>query len=474
MLVGTINKYRYELIEKAFSKLDPYHTGEASIQDIFAIYDGSRHPDVAHGKITPEDANADFRETFEMHHNTIHDYNSSAPVTREEFVEYFSYMSSMCESDQNFDQMLTGPFNLDNKNCYESMPYAGTPQAITNINAHEKWKHDHHRKMFYGNEHDIISPGNQHGYFATTSQTKYQEPVNYGGQPAGQSTWPAGANPTWQGGLMDEGQRVAHLQEQYYNQEQQYLQNQSNEFQQNQQNLYEYQPETKPQFHPQPEETHQVPASPTTQANAQEVVQKVRNKLKERGARGFVGFRRVFSIADDNRSLTLDRNEFSKVFRDYRLDVTPEEMNVLFNTFDTNNDGSVNFDEFLRHVVGELNPFREQFVRQAFQKLDRDGSGVINKYDVTGVFDPSQHPDVREGKKTPEEVLSDFLDTFEIHYSATHPGSNDDRVTYEEFKEYYNNISANIDNDEYFQLMITNAWKLDQVQAPRQAWAGQA
>ena len=210
-----------------------------------------------------------------------------------------------------------------------------------------------------------------------------------------------------------------------------------------------------------------VPASPTTQASADEVVQKVRNKLKERGARGFIGFRRVFSIADDNRSLTLDRDEFFKVFRDYRLDVTPEELSMLFNTFDSNGDGNVNFDEFLRHVVGEMNPFRTNLVAQAFHKLDRDGSGFINKYDITGVYDPSNHPDVREGKKSPEEVLSDFLDTFEIHYSAMHPGSNDDRVTFDEFKEYYNNISVNIDNDEYFQLMINNAWKLGGGPAPR-------
>ncbi len=30
----------------------------------------------------------------------------------------------------------------------------------------------------------------------------------------------------------------------------------------------------------------------------------------------------------------------------------------------------------------------------------------------------------------------------------------------EEFIEYYNNVSANIDNDEYFTLMMNNAWKL--------------
>lgn len=35
-------------------------------------------------------------------------------------------------------------------------------------------------------------------------------------------------------------------------------------------------------------------------------------------------------------------------------------------------------------------------------------------------------------------------------------------VTKEEFDEYYNNISASIDDDAYFQTMMTNAWKLDE------------
>ena len=34
-------------------------------------------------------------------------------------------------------------------------------------------------------------------------------------------------------------------------------------------------------------------------------------------------------------------------------------------------------------------------------------------------------------------------------------------VTMEEFVEYYTNISASIDNDEYFELMMNQAWNLD-------------
>ena len=40
-------------------------------------------------------------------------------------------------------------------------------------------------------------------------------------------------------------------------------------------------------------------------------------------------------------------------------------------------------------------------------------------------------------------------------------------VTKEEFDEYYNNISASIDDDAYFQAMMISAWKLDQAAKPQ-------
>jgi len=36
----------------------------------------------------------------------------------------------------------------------------------------------------------------------------------------------------------------------------------------------------------------------------------------------------------------------------------------------------------------------------------------------------------------------------------------DQNMTREEFQEYYNKVSANIDNDQYFELMIINGYKL--------------
>jgi hypothetical protein len=93
--------------------------------------------------------------------------------------------------------------------------------------------------------------------------------------------------------------------------------------------------------------------------------------------------------------------------------------------------------------------------------MDKDGNGVLEIDDIKGVYDASRHPDVKSGKKSEDEVLKEFLETFEMNHNVMHGYGSDGVVTQEEFMEYYNNVSVNIDNDQYFDLMMTNAWNLD-------------
>jgi len=65
------------------------------------------------------------------------------------------------------------------------------------------------------------------------------------------------------------------------------------------------------------------------------------------------------------------------------------------------------------------------------------------------------------GKKTEDQILTEFLETFETHHNIINDGRPDGQITPEEFEEYYTNISASIDNEEYFALMINNAWNLN-------------
>jgi hypothetical protein len=60
-----------------------------------------------------------------------------------------------------------------------------------------------------------------------------------------------------------------------------------------------------------------------------------------------------------------------------------------------------------------MNKFRQDIVKAAFKKIDRDGSGVLELNDIKGVYNATRHPDVKSGKKSEDEVLGEFLETFE-------------------------------------------------------------
>ena len=60
---------------------------------------------------------------------------------------------------------------------------------------------------------------------------------------------------------------------------------------------------------------------------------------------------------------------------------------------------------------------RKNIVTLAFKKFDRDGNGTIEVDDLKGTFNAGNHPDVKMGKKTQEDVMYEFLDTFEQHFA---------------------------------------------------------
>lgn len=101
-----------------------------------------------------------------------------------------------------------------------------------------------------------------------------------------------------------------------------------------------------------------------------------------------------------------------------------------------------------------MNTHRRDLVQIAFKKMDKTGDGEITAEDLKGVFNASHHPKYRTGEMTEDDVFREFLKTFEM------PQSMDGKVTKDEFFNYYAGISASVDNDAYFDLMMRQAWKI--------------
>ena len=69
-------------------------------------------------------------------------------------------------------------------------------------------------------------------------------------------------------------------------------------------------------------------------------------------------------------------------------------------------------------------------------------------------YDVSQNPFVVAGVMKAEEALQDLLSVYD------NARCRDGKVTWQEFCEYYRDLSASIESDVEFELMVRNAWHI--------------
>lgn len=61
-----------------------------------------------------------------------------------------------------------------------------------------------------------------------------------------------------------------------------------------------------------------------------------------------------------------------------------------------------------------LNENRKKLVHLAFRKLDTDGSGAVEFHEIKSLYNASSHPDVIMNKRTEQEVLTEFMQAFQV------------------------------------------------------------
>lgn len=183
-------------------------------------------------------------------------------------------------------------------------------------------------------------------------------------------------------------------------------------------------------------------------------IEKLRHQCLQRGAHGIKGFARQFRIMDDSGDKKIDMEEFKKGLQDFKVFLSPSEVDALFKELDRDGNGTISFNEFLVALRPPMSAARLERITQAFHKMDKSGDGVITVQDLKGVYNARQHPKYQNGELTEDQVFLLFLKNFDS------PNDPDGKVTIEEFVNYYAGVSASIDTDAYFDLMMRNAWKI--------------
>ena len=190
----------------------------------------------------------------------------------------------------------------------------------------------------------------------------------------------------------------------------------------------------------------------------------LRKRVFSRGPRSIMSLRRTFMLYDDEKNNNLSFKQFNKFINDFRLNITDEEKKKIFNNFDKNNTETINYTELIKGLVGEMNKYRNKIIEKVFEKLDKQNTGKVSFDTIINSYDPYKHPQVLSGERNAQEVLCRFIDLFEYHFNLLNPDKDNEEVTKDEFIEFYNYISACIDDDKYFENVMSRVWGLGTVE----------
>lgn len=196
-----------------------------------------------------------------------------------------------------------------------------------------------------------------------------------------------------------------------------------------------------------------ITSAPLGHPQSRGIIKKVTEKLISRaGENGIRGITRSFVLMDRNHDDSLTKEELFNGLQRYGVQIQLPEVDILMKHFDREGNGRISLKELLRALRGFMPKRRKDLVAMAYAILDLNGDQTVKLNELAQAYDVSQHPAVKKGQKSPEQVLQEF--------AAGWDKSGDGVITWAEFLDYYSDISAGIENDEYFELMMRNCWHI--------------
>eukprot|EP01022_Parablepharisma_sp_SALTPOND_P020275 TRINITY_DN3640_c0_g1_i1.p1 TRINITY_DN3640_c0_g1~~TRINITY_DN3640_c0_g1_i1.p1 ORF type:complete len:827 (+),score=88.35 TRINITY_DN3640_c0_g1_i1:1816-4296(+) len=420
-VVGKMSPKRQQLVEQAFKVIDKDNDGTITKADLSRALDGLKHPDVKQGRKTQEDLLREITEILDIA-VSLHVFfvnsvqqkpGGAAPgtYTKEDFETYYTYISACTESDASFEQLLSQLWKIDltPKAGLEQSPYAGSSQKVYEVSGKEAYQKDIYGSM-KNEEHPL--KGSNKFEWDVPPYTVFEKVEEEKLQPA------AGA-PSFK------------------------------EYKKREEDI-----------------TDQEDMSNT------ELLDFVKENLKVKGVSGFIGLNKLLRRADRTKTGNISKDSLEDCLKQTGIKLSTRNRDKLFKLFDTTNSGQISHQEFFSTIVGEMSPSRTSLVEKAFHKLDRDKNGFIDTPDIVSAYNPSKHPDVVSKKKSPKQILAQFLDSLEAHlamivllrkcYSKQKAGQKEQRITIDDFKDYYNLVSCTFENDEDFERALKEVWRMDQ------------
>lgn len=171
--------------------------------------------------------------------------------------------------------------------------------------------------------------------------------------------------------------------------------------------------------------------------------------------------RELYSV-DRNENYMLDSGAFHAGMNRTKLDLGSQEIDVLFDHFETSTrPGYVDYTDLINMLKqGGINQTRHSILADFFGRLDYKDEGVIDLRAMANLFNAKNHFDVKGGRRTLDEIDTQFKDALHI-YSKISNGSS--VVDYQGFEDFWSYVAPSVLKDTDFEHLARACFRFNEL-----------
>ena len=440
IILGEISENRKIAIITKFSEMDKDKTGYLPIKFLKNVFNAKFHPDCFLKQKPENEVFDEFMFTFEVF-CFLKNISPEKNISYRDFVEYYTPISSSIQDDNYFNDILLGSWNIDEEKHNKKIT---NEINMNNPNANQLNNEISNNNMIIqNNQNNNIQIEQRNNFQISQNQNpnanqifknSYYTPPFSPDKKLGKIRYNPITNefttsPKYQQRNINLNPNIDTINNNaFYN-----IKNNNNNV-----NIIN---------------TQELPS-----------IKKLRNLLANRGMKSIFIIQRMLYIYDKNQSGEIPFEKLCDIFEIYNINIAREEIFEFFEFLDKEHKGLIKYNDLIMILINNVNENRIILIQNLFDKI-RKGKEYILLNDIKKYFNPDKYPDVLEQKKTSDEIAFDFIDSLEIFKEYNINLKNESIIngimTYNDFENYFKEISLSINDDKIFDYIINFCWEVD-------------
>ncbi len=192
-------------------------------------------------------------------------------------------------------------------------------------------------------------------------------------------------------------------------------------------------------------------------ASQETIMEELRYQVTSKGVDAYWSLRAYF-LALESKALNvgkIDREDLKDALRRWGVGLEDRFLDPIINTLDATKLGLLEWRQFLKFIRGgEMSEARNEVVTSVFTAMSKDGGATVTADDMAYYFNGKEHPLCTVAELSAQDALAHMF------MACAKKGQMPSAITLADFKDYYTDLSAAVNDDSYFESVLRGSFPI--------------